>query len=61
MEHEKAPSVEANVKTMVPEPSANVNDMWFYVNHATDQSILCSGHYNGKDDEVLPHDIMGKN
>jgi hypothetical protein len=61
VEHEKAPSVEANVKTMVPEPSANMNDMWFYVNHATDQSILCSGHYNGKDDEVLPHDIMRKN
>ena len=58
VEYEKAPWVEANVKTMVPEPSANMNDMWFYVNHGVDRSILCDRHYNGNDDEVMPHDIM---
>lgn len=60
VEYEKAPWVEATVKTMVPEPSANMNDMWFYVNHGSDESILCAEHHNGKDDEAMPHDFMKK-
>ena len=33
-------------------------DMWFYVNHGRDEMILCQGHYNGDDDEVMPTDHM---
>ena len=61
MEYEKAPWVEANVKSMVPEPAANMNDMWFYVNHTVDRSIPCNSHFNGDDDEAMPHDIMKAN
>lgn len=58
MEYEKASWVEANVKSMIPEPSANMNDMWFYVNHAVDRSILCNHHLNGEGDEMMPHDYI---
>lgn len=61
MEYEKAPWVEATVKTMVPEPSANMLVMWFCVNHGCDETILCPLHYNGNDDEVIPTDFMRQN
>ena len=46
---------------MIPEPSANMNDMWFYVNHAVDRSILCNHHLNGEGDEMMPHDYIKTN
>lgn len=61
MEYQKIPSVETNVVSMVPEPSANMNDMWFYVDHAADRSILCDHHFNGNDDEAMPTDYMKGN
>ena len=57
-EYEKAPWIEATVRSVLPEPSANMYDMWFYVNHGRDEMILCQGHYNGDDDEVMPTDQM---
>ena len=44
----------------MPEASANMYDMWFYVNHGCDSTILCMQHYNGNDDEDVPHDFMRK-
>ena len=58
VEYEKAPWIEATVRSVLPEPSANMYDMWFYVNHGRDEMILCQGHYNGDDDEVMPTDQM---
>ena len=58
VEYEKAPWIEATVRSVLPEPSANMYDMWFYVNHGRDEMILCQGHYNGNDDEVMPTDHM---
>ena len=60
VEYEKAPWVEATVRTSLPEASASMYDMWFYVNHGCDSTILCIQHYNGNDDEDIPHDFMGK-
>ena len=45
VEYEKAPWIEATVRSVLPEPSANMYDMWFYVNHGRDEMILCQGHY----------------
>ena len=61
VEYEKAPWIEATVRSVLPEPSANMYDMWFYVNHGRDEVILCQRHYNGHDDEVIPHDFMNLN
>ena len=58
VEYEKAPWIEATVRSVLPEPSANMYDMWFYVNHGRDEMILCQGHYLGDDDEVMPTDQM---
>jgi hypothetical protein len=58
VEYEKAPWIEATVRSVLPEPSANMYDMWFYVNHGRDEMILCQGHYNGDDDEVMPTDHL---
>ena len=41
VEYEKAPWIEATVRSILPEPSANMYDMWFYVNHGRDDVILC--------------------
>ena len=60
VEYEKAPWIEATVRSILPEPSANMYDMWFYVNHGRDVVILCQRHYNGHDDEVVPHDFMNQ-
>ena len=60
VEYEKAPWIEATVRTALPEPSANMYDMWFYVNHGRDDVILCQRHYNGHDDEIVPHDFMNQ-
>ena len=60
VEYEKAPWIEATVRSVLPEPSANMHDMWFYVNHGRDEMILCQGHYNGNDDEVVPTDHMNQ-
>ena len=59
--YEKAPWIEATVRSVLPEFSANMYDMWFYVNHGRDETILCQQHYNGHDDEVMPHDFMNQN
>ena len=59
--YEKAPWIEATVRSVLPESSANMYDMWFYVNHGRDEMILCQQHYNGRDDEVMPHDFMNQN
>ena len=40
VEYEKAPWIEATVRSVLPEPSANMYDMWFYVNHGRDEMIL---------------------
>ena len=61
VEYEKAPWIEATVRSVLPEPSANMYDIWFYVNHGRDEVILCQKHYNGRDDEVMPHDFMNQN
>ena len=58
VEYEKAPWIEATVRSVLPEPSANMYDMWFYVNHGRDEMILCQGHYLGDDDEVMPTDQL---
>ena len=58
--YEKAPWIEA-VRSVLPESSANMYDMWFYVNHGRDEMILCQQHCNGHDDEVIPHDFMNQN
>ena len=60
VEYEKAPWIEATVRSVLPETSANMHDMWFYVNHGRDDVILCQQHFNGLDDEVIPHDFMNK-
>ena len=60
VEYEKAPWIEATVRSILPEPSANMYDMWFYVNHGRDDVILCQRHYNGHDDEIVPHDFMNQ-
>ena len=60
VEYEKAPWIEATVRSVLPETSANMYDMWFYVNHGRDDVILCQQHFNGLDDEVIPHDFMNK-
>ena len=59
--YEKAPWIEATVRSVLPESSANMYDMWFYVNHGRDEMILCQQHYNGHDDEAMPHDFMNQN
>ena len=58
VEYEKAPWIEATVRSVLPEPSADMYDMWFYVNHGRDEMILCQGHYNGNGDETTPVDHM---
>ena len=58
--YEKAPWIEATVRSVLPESSANMYDMWFYVNHGHDEMILCQQHYNGHDDEAMPHDFMNR-
>ena len=60
VEYEKAPWIEATVRSVLPEPSANIYDMWFYVNHGRDDVILRQRHYNGHDDEIVPHDFMNQ-
>ena len=60
VEYEKAPWIEATVRSVLPEPSANMYDMWFYVNHGRDEVILCQRHFNGRDDETTPHDFMNQ-
>ena len=57
VEYEKAPWIEATVRSVLPEPSADMHDMWFYVNHGRDEMILCQEHYNGND-ETMPVDFM---
>ena len=58
VEYEKAPWIEATVRSALPEPSANMYDMWFYVNHGRDEMILCQGHFNTDGDETTPVDQM---
>ena len=58
--YEKAPWNEATVRSVLPESSANMYDMWFYVNHGRDEMILCQKHFNGLHDEVMPHDFMNQ-
>ena len=58
VEYEKAPWIEATVRSVLPEPSANMYDMWFYVNHGRDEMIRCQGHYNENGDETTPTDHM---
>ena len=58
VEYEKAPWIEATVRSILPEPSADMHDMWFYVDHGRDEMIICPKHYNGNEDEVMPVDFM---
>ena len=58
VEYEKAPWIEATVRSVLPEPSANMYDMWFYGNHGRDEMIRCQGHYNENGDETTPTDHM---
>ena len=60
VEYEKAPWIEATVRSVLPEPSANMYDMWFYVNHGRDEVIYGQRHFNGRDDETTPHDFMNQ-
>ena len=48
VEYEKAPWIEATVRSVLPETSANMYDMWFYVNHGRDDVILCQQHFNAE-------------
>ena len=52
------PRIEAIVRSSLPESSANMYDMWFYVNHGRDETFLCVYHFNGRDDEVVPTDYL---
>ena len=58
VEYEKAPWVEATVRSSLPGSSANMYDMWFYVNHGRDDGFLCVHHYKGNDDETIPTDFL---
>ena len=60
-EYEKAPWIEATVRSIFPEPSADMHDMWFYVDHGRDEMIICPKHYNGNEDEAMPVDFMKYN
>ena len=61
VEYEKAPWIEATVRSILPEPSADMHDMWFYVDHGRDEMIICPKHYNGNEDEAMPTDFMRYN
>ena len=61
VEYEKAPWIEATVRSILPEPSADMHDMWFYVDHGRDEMIICPKHYNGNEDETIPTDFMTYN